>query len=355
MHFFKMVKSEVRRLTSDKLFLIIFFGVLAFFIILLTIYLLTLKMEPAVAEGVKDFDELMANYQKNYNYYRSWYLFLIGEGESPDKNEIILFGAKTCKEKMLFYEYLLRQSKCHDYFEFNYDFIFWRTSSTYRGVGCIFWIMRFAFFPLIIFAIISAVISCVAPYDRGIMKNYFASPVGKRTIMGGKLFAWGLVNFAVWLIIFIWGLILGASNASVMVGFYTGEKYHAQPLLASFSTVMLQTLIAMLFTGCLTVLLGQFIKKPLATGVASVFAVVAIICLCSATFEELPWEFIEYPDYGYMKYFPVISLYGQFHHAADYRMWVAILFHLLVGGGMVAFIILWQTRGEKRRFVPKSQ
>lgn len=350
-----MVKSEVRRLTSDKLFLIIFFGVLAFFIILLTIYLLTLKMEPAVAEGVKDIDELMATYQRRYDYYKNWYLYSIGEGECPDPNEVFAPSSLTAKEQMLYYEYLLSHSGWREYFEFNYDFDFWRTSSTYRGVGCIFWIMRFAFFPLIIFAIISAIISCVAPYDRGKMKNYFASPVGKRTIMGGKLFAWGLVNFVVWLIIFIWGLILGASNASVMVGFYTGEKYYAQPLLASFTTVMLQTLIAMLFTGCLTVLLGQFIKKPLATGVASVFAVVVIICLCSATFAELPWEFIEYPDYGYMKYFPIISLYGQFHHAADYRMWVAILFHLLVGAGMVAFIILRQTRGEKRYFKTKSQ
>ncbi|MDE5766298.1 MAG: ABC transporter permease subunit [Clostridia bacterium] len=345
MHFFRMVKSEIRRLLSDKKFLYVLLFVLAIFITVITVYLLTVEMSPELPEKVDDFDKLLAGYQQNYEYYRSWHLYYIGEAARPEGVDPFFGGlGKGPKELMDYYQCMLTQTGWHPQFDFYYGFDFYYNSAAYRGVGSLFWIMRFAFYPLIIFAIITAVITCVSPYGKGIMKNYLAAPVGKRTVMGGKLFVSGLLNFAIWLIIFIWGLILGAGNASAHVLFYTGEKYYSQPILATFTLVMLQMLVAMLFTGILTVFIGQFIKKPLATGAAAVFVVIFILCLCGVSFQEAPWELVKYPDYGDQKYFPIISLYGLFHCAADYRLWVALSFHVAVGAGMAAFIILWQDK-----------
>ncbi|MDE7163675.1 MAG: ABC transporter permease [Clostridia bacterium] len=353
MQFLRMVKSEIRRLLSDKRFLIIFSAVLVLFIIIITAYLLTVRMSPELPETVDDFDKLLAGYQKNYEYYRSWYLYEIGEAARPEGVAAPDWMTdKSVKEWMDYYQCLLTQTSWHPKFDFFYEFDFYYKSSAYRGVGAIFWIMRFAFYPLIIFAIISAVISCVAPYDKGIMKNYLAAPVGKRTVMGGKLFVWGLVNFALWLLVFIWGLILGAGNASAHVLFYSGEKYYSQPILATFTLVMLQMLVAMLFTGILTVFIGQYIKKPLATSAAAVFAVIFILCLCGLCFLIEPWQLVQYPDYGYAKYFPVIGLYGIFQNAHDYRLWVALLFHIAAGAGMAAFIIIWQ---DKNLFISRRK
>lgn len=349
-----MVKSEVRRLFSDKKFLITFFAVFAFFIVMITVVLFRIPMDntPLVKE---DLNESLVSWQRNYEKNRAIYLYLIGEGENPDGNGVYFGGAETYKRDMEFFRFLLSEASTDPYMHYDFDFEMGNIPAAYRGFYTMMLILKFAFYPFVIFAVISAVVTVVSPYDKGVMKNYLAAPMGKRTVMGGKLFVLAAINLLFWLVIFIWGFIIGAGNAQIKIMFYSGERYYAQPALATYTMVMVQLLVAMLFVAALTVFIGQFVKKSLATGVSSAFAVIAVYCLCTIVSSVAPWELLDYLDLGFANCFPIINLSGVFQSAYDYRMWVAILFHLLVGAGMVAFIILWQTRGEKRRFVPKSQ
>lgn len=350
-----MVKSEVRRLFSDKKFLITFFAVFAFFIVMITVVLFRIPMDntPLVKE---DLNESLASWQTEYEENRAWYLYKIGEGERPTDGIIPnMRTTEDYKRDMEFFRFLLSEASTDPCMEYDFDFEMGNMPAAYRGFYTMMLILKFAFYPLIIFAVISAVVTVVSPYEKGVMKNYLAAPMGKRTVMGGKLFVLAAINFIFWLIIFIWGFIIGAGNAQIKVLFYSGERYYAQPALATYTMVMVQLLVAMLFVAALTVFIGQFVKKSLATGVSSAFAIIVVYCLCAIVFGVAPWELLDYLDLGFANCFPIINLSGVFQSVYDYRMWVALLFHLLVGAGMVAFIILWQTRGEKRYFKTKSQ
>lgn len=354
MQFFRMVKSEVRRLFSDKKFLITFFAVFAFFIAMITAVLLRIPMDSEVPEKI-DLNESLASWQTEYEENRAIYLYLIGEGENPREDGVYLGTAAYYKRDMEFFRFMLSEASTDPYMFYDFDFEMGNMPASHRGFYTMMLILKFVFYPLIIFAVISAVVTVVSPYDKGVMKNYLAAPMGKRTVMGGKLFVLAAINFIFWLVIFIWGFIFGAANAQIKVLFYSGERYYAQPALATYTMVMFQLLIAMLFVAVLTVFIGQFVKKSLVTGVSAAFAIIVVYCLCAIVFSVAPWELLDYLDLGFANCFPIINLSGVFQSVYDYRMWVAILFHLLVGAGMVAFIILWQTRGEKHRLVPKSQ
>lgn len=342
-----MVKSEFRRLLSDKKFLITFFVVLAFFIVMITVALFRLPMDFSVPEKV-ELGDLLAEYQANYEENRAIYLYKIGEGPCPGDNPFayIRLSAEEYKQKMEYYRFMLSEGVSGTYKEYEFFFEMSNESSAYRGFYTMMLMMKYAFYPLIIFAIISAVVTCVSPYDKGIMKNYLSAPVGGRTVIGGKLFVLAAVNFLFWFIIFIWGLLIGAGNADIKVLFYSGERYYAQPALAAYTLVMLQIFVAMLFTGCMTVFIGQFAKKPLATGVAAAGVLVAIYALFTLISGVAPWELLDYNELGYGDYFPIINLCGVFHNAHDYRLWVALLFHIAVGAGMAAFIILRQSKNK---------
>ena len=137
----------------------------------------------------------------------------------------------------------------------------------------------------------------------------------------------------------VWGLILGSLNEPVRVLWHTDNDCVALSQNAVFVTVMAGTLVAMLFITCVTVFVGQLIKKPLVTAAIIVpfVVVLAVIYFTAADGSGI----ISYRDVGYL---PLVGLNGAFFSFLDYRLWVTYLIHIAVGAGMAAFIILWQDK-----------
>lgn len=138
MQFLRMVKSELRRLFSDKKTLIIFFAVLAALIALATLYLCTLEMSDKPPAAPQDINVLMEKYRENYEYYRSWYLYRIGEGPRPEGE--YWFMGLTPKEGMDHNEFLLKQTTWRHYVDVPGEINFTRDSYAYRGIDAAFWI-----------------------------------------------------------------------------------------------------------------------------------------------------------------------------------------------------------------------
>lgn len=342
-----MVKSELRRLTSDKKFLLIFFGVFAAMIILITIFLCTADM----GAPLKDIDGEMAEYQNKYEFYRTWYLYSLGEGPcpgDPSKPPVFMNGVfwhkgMNYKDTFESYKYLIdTKTVITDYYVPGNLTEMFGVSPDYRGVSAMHWIALFSFYPLILFAIIFSVYTCVFPYEKGKMKNYFASPVGDRTIMGGKLFSLAAVEFFIWLIVFIWGLIFGCIGRPMYELCYTGNGYSAQSLFSNCVIYMLSTLVAMLFISCFTAFIGQFTKNSLATGASAVALVAISLALSMLIYGESLASVVE-PSEAFGP-FLVIGLYQVYYRISDYRLWTVLLFHIFVGAGMATFTILCQTK-----------
>lgn len=345
MQFLRMVKSELRRLVSDKKAIIIFFVVFAALITLVTLFLSNFPMN----SFSKDFDDeaLIADYEEQYELYHSWYLYEIGEAPCPgDPNHPLhVASSKSLKELCDYYKFLVdTHTTSYDYIETMPAFDMYSKVENYNGSCSMLKIAQYSFYPLALFSIVWAVISCVNPYERGMMKNYSASPVDKRAIMGGKLFAAGVVNFCVWFIVLVWGLIFGSFGKPLSVLDYTANGYVATPANTVFVAFMLGTLFAMLFMCCFTVLVGQFIKKSLPSALASVAFLVVLLLLCSAIFHVIIEEILE--PFFYYEYFPVLGLNNVYYNFADWRMWVTFVFHIIIGAIMVLTIILLQKDRE---------
>ncbi|MDE7163676.1 MAG: ABC transporter permease [Clostridia bacterium] len=353
-----MVKSEFRRLTSDKKFLIIFFGVLAAMILIITIYL----RSESTAAPLKDIEAEMAKNQQNYELYLSWYKYSVGEGPcpgDPDRPLFIFNGVYwhpgvNYKDVCEYYKHLVdTQTINADYWVPNNLNDARGVYSDYSGVSSMYWITLFTFYPLVLFAVFSAAKMVVAPYEKGKMKNYLAAPVSERAIMGGKLFSLAAVDFIIWFIVFVWGLIFGLFGRPMYKICYTGSGYAVQSLFSSCIIDMFQTLVAMLFISCFTVFLGQFIKKSLPTGVASVLFVVVSFALYMLIIGDSIAGIVEPGEW--FGPFPVIGLYQAYYRISDYRLWVVILFHILTCAGMAVFIILWQNRSKLSNRLVKSK
>lgn len=337
MHFFRMVKSEIRRLISDKITVISFLIVFAAIIVLVSLFLATTPMFNGTAKTTA---ELLEEYQKQYEYYFTWYLYYIGEGPAPDFGSLGVGGLQGAKEKMALYKMLIdtqtTQYNCVDLR--SVDYLNFMVPDN-RGAFSMFYVMKNAFYPLLVFSLITSIVNCVSPYAKGIIKNYYASPVGKRTVLGGKLAATSVLNIFVWLIVVVWGLILGSLNEPVIVLWHTDSGCVALSQYAVFVSVMAGTLVAMVFITCVTVCVGQLVKKPLTTAAIIVPFVVllAVIYFTAADGSGI----ISYSEVGYL---PLVGLNGAFFSFSDYRLWVSYLIHFAVGAGTAAFIILWQDK-----------
>ncbi len=345
MHFFRMVKSEFRRILSDKIAVISFLLVFAAIIVLVSWFLATTPMFSGTGNTTAG---LLEEYQKAYEYYLSWYLYYTGEGPAPGLDSFGVGGLQGAKEQMQFYKMLMdTQTTQYYYVDMrSVDYLNFMVPDN-RGAFSMFYVMKNAFYPLLAFSLITAIINCVSPYAKGIIKNYYASPVGKRTVLGGKLAATSILNIFVWLIVVVWGLILGSLNEPVMVLWYTGESCVALSQYAVFVTVMAGTLVAMLFITCLTVFIGQLVNKPLVTA-----AIVVPFVFLFALNYFLAADGSGIISYSAAGYLPLAGLNGAFFSPSDYRLWVALLFHIAVGAGMAAFIIAWQ---DKNFFVSRRK
>lgn len=352
MQFLRMVKSELRRLLSDKKRLIIFFAVFAAVIVLVTVFLCSLGANKEVADA----DELTARYEQYYELYHSWYLYEMGEAPCPGNpnQPPYIQSYKSLKELCDYYKFLLDTNTTqYDYIETMPVFDMYATLKEYNGSCSMLKIAQYAFYPLVLFSIIWTVISCISPYESGIMKNYFASPLDKRAIMGGKLFSSWLVNFCIWGIVAVWGLVFGCFGKQIFVLNYTADGYVATPSATVFIVVMLGTLFAMSFTCCFTVLVGQFIKKSLPTALTGAAFLVVLLLLCAVIF-SVDIEQILAPN-THCVYFPVLGLNNVLYNLADWRTWVAFAFHIAVGVVMTVITLKMQTGRELRSRVKQAE
>ena len=112
MNFFRMVKSEVRRLLSDKITVISFLLVFAAIIVLVSWFLATTPMFSGTTNTTAG---LLEEYQKQYEYYFSWYLYYTGEGPAPDFGSLGVGGLQGAKEKMAFYKMLIDTQTTQQY------------------------------------------------------------------------------------------------------------------------------------------------------------------------------------------------------------------------------------------------
>lgn len=344
MHFFRMVKSEFRRILSDKIAVISFLLVFAALIVLVSWFLATTPMFSGTANTTA---ELLAENQKQYEYYLSWYLYYTGEGPAPDFG-LGVGGLQAAKEQMQFYKMLVEtHTTSYDYVDLRaVDYLNFMLPDN-RGAFSMFYVMKNAFYPLLTFSLITAIVNCVSPYAKGIIKNYYASPVGKRAVSGGKLAATSILNIFVWLIVVVWGLISGSLNAPVGVLWYTDKGCVALSQYAVFVTVMAGTLVAMLFITCVTVCVGLLVKKPLVT--AAIIVPFVVLFAVNYFLAADGSGIIPYSEVGYL---PLAGLNGAFFSYLDYRLWVTYLIYLAVGAGPAALVILLQ---DKNFFISRRK
>lgn len=340
MNFLRTLKSEFRRIISDKKLVYITLGVLALFIVVISIFLVTNTM----SLNPQFFEPHIETCQSGFERYQKYYLYLTG---ATQERPGILFDntmtAEMAKERMEYFAFMLKN---------NGDTYKFLDLSKYYGqsdpnpydippssVGALaqVWIMNNSFYVLLFAAVLISVLICVKPYSSGIMKNYYASPVKKSTLFAGKLTACLSVCFFFWFIVLIWGLCFGVVGEPVYVLHYDGTAYNTYGLNGVFVTKMLGTLIAMFFVSALTALIGRCTGNGLLSAL-----IVIVVCVLFAVIFEVNVSMSGFTAVGKCL-LPVIGLRANHFIAADWGMWVLYaVYAILVAALFAACVIATQ-------------
>ena len=346
----RVIRSELRRLFSNKTALLCIGLVFAAIIILITAFLLTNNS----SSGYElDFEREIERYEMWYKEYQAWYLYYIGEGPMPDMFSSLLSGGglKVAKEQMEYYKFFLdTRTTAGDYFDLTYSSYFRADfgpslSSEYNGGLHMFTLMHMSFIPLLLLAFITAILNCVSPYYNGVMKNYYASPVGRRAVMSGKLIVTALLIVAVWLVVVIWGLILGAFGKPAAALYYSGSHYYSVPQSAAFIILMLGTLVGMLTVASLTVFMSQWLNNSLLTAASTagciaffvlIYEIIAAACNMTLVRKNI-----------LLSYMPVFGLHCNELSVYDFQRWIIYGINVAISAVLITVSIVRQNAEGK--------
>lgn len=313
----RVLKSEFRRIISDRKLVICTLCVLAAFIAVISIFLATNNF------GISNYTPRIEECREQFDYYQRFYLFLSGETqEPPGLYYDTSMTVERAKEQMEYFAFMVKNNG-EIYRFIDLSRYYGQTNPNpydippfSLGAQAQVWIMLNSFYVLTLIAVLLSVLICLSPYTSGVMKNYYAAPVKKSTLFVGKLTVCLALCLLLWFVVFIWGLCFGAVGEPIRVLHFNGNEYTSYNLYGVFATKMLGTLLAMLFTSALTVLIGRLTNRNF----ISAFVVIAVLVVVAICFEVKVTQ--SYMTGAVKCLLPIIGLRANHYVAADWGLWV---------------------------------
>ncbi len=333
-NFARALKSEFRRILSDKKLLLCTIGLLLLLIALLTVILATTSIGNPIS-----YQPNTERFAREYDYYSGWYLYLTGASDVKPDSVLTTQDLAYLKERMEYFSFMLQNGgEWYKFIDLSApqgtpipEWNIYNVSPASRGAFAQLWIMRMSPYPLIAIAALIAIVICVLPYKSGVMKNYYASPIDKRTLFAGKLTACYILCAIFWLIAVVWGLCFGAVGEPVRILRYDGNVYYSFGLTSVFIVKMFGALLAMAIT-CSSIAIAGRYKNYIPTA-----AIIVIIVGLSVISEFLMTK-------GSMNSFakcviPVSALYINDCVPSDGALWALYAIYLIIAAALTAFCI----------------
>lgn len=342
--FLRSVKSEFRRIISDRKLVIITLAVLACFLVIITVFLAL-----DVIGNPQNFTPNFEYCQNRFDYFERYYLYLTGATqESPEVFFDATMTVERAKEQMDYFAFMLKNNG-ESYKFLDLSKYYGQTNPnpydvppSSRGACAQVWIMINSFYVLTFFAVIISVLICVVPYTNGIMKNYYASPVRKSTLFAGKLATCWAVCLLFWIIVLIWGLCFGTVGEPIRVIHYNGNEYTSYNLNGVFATKMLGTLISTFFVSALTAFIGKCTKKNFISALA-----VIILCIVFSVLFE-----VNMSDGGFTAVekclLPIIGLRANHYIAADGGLWILYAIYVILSVALFTASLIVTDKQRKK-------